>query len=66
VLVHPPPGTAASPLVYPTDLATLRFLAEAHWIKILSDSNATPTGFVLWDDERDALRAFVQHLGGGP
>jgi len=66
VLVHPPPGTAASPLVYPTDLATLRFLAEAHRLKVLSDSNATPTGFVLWDDERDALRAFVQHLGGGP
>jgi hypothetical protein len=65
-LVHPPPGTAASPLVYPTDLATLRFLAEAHRLKVLSDSNATPTGFVLWDDERDALRAFVQHLGGGP
>ncbi len=66
VLIHPPPGTTASPLVYPTDLATLRFLAEAHRLKILSDSAATPTGFALWDDERGALRAFVQHLDGGP
>jgi hypothetical protein len=66
VLVHPPPGTTASPLVYPTDLATLRFLGEARQLKVLSDSDATPTGFVLWEDERDALRAFVQHLDGGP
>jgi hypothetical protein len=64
--VHPPPGTATQPLVYPTDLPTLRFLAEARRLKVLSDSDATPTGFVLWDDEREALRAFVQHLNGGP
>jgi len=66
VLVHPPPGSTATPLVFPTDLATLRFLAEARRLKVLSNSDATPTGFVLWDDERDALRAFVQHLDGGP
>ena len=64
--VHAPPGTTATPLVYPTDLATLRFLGEARHLKVLSDSDATPTGFVLWEDERDALRAFVQHLDGGP
>ena len=66
VLIHPPPATTAGPLVYPTDLATLRFLAESRQLKVLSDSAATPTGFGLWDDERDALRAFVQHLDVGP
>ena len=45
-----------TPNVYGTDLATLRFLAEARHLKLLSESDATPTGFVLWEDERDALR----------
>ena len=64
--VHPPPGDAAPPLMYPTDLATLRFLAAARHVRVLSASEATPGGYTLWNDERAALRAFVQHLGGGP
>ena len=64
VLVHPPPGTPASPLVYPTDLATLRFLAEARHLKLLSESDVTELEFGLWDDRRASLRTFVNHMSG--
>jgi len=63
--VHPPPGEAPRPLLYPTDLATLRFLAAARRLKVLSDAEATPAGFALWSDERAALRAFVLRMSGG-
>jgi hypothetical protein len=65
-MVPQPPGDPTPALLYPTELATLRFLAAAHELKVLSASEATPGGYSLWDDERGALRAFVQHLSGGP
>jgi hypothetical protein len=64
--VHPPPGDATPALFYPTDLATLRFIAAANRLRVLDASEATPAGYALWDDERVALRTFVQHVGGSP
>jgi hypothetical protein len=62
--VHAPPGSAAAPNVYHTDLATLRFLAEARRLKVLSPSDAALAAYELWDDRRAALRAFVRRMSG--
>jgi hypothetical protein len=62
--VHEPPGSPVTPNVYATDLATLRFLAEARHLKLLSESDVTVLEFALWDDRRSALRAFVNHMSG--
>ena len=58
--VHEPPGSPVTPNVYGTDLATLRFLAEARHLKLLSESDVTELEFGLWDDRRASLRTFVQ------
>ncbi|HEV2286638.1 MAG TPA: hypothetical protein VGR80_11400, partial [Steroidobacteraceae bacterium] len=63
--VHAPPGSAATAYVYGMDLATLRFIAEAHRLMVFAESNRTLLSYPLWDDRRTALRAFVQHMGGG-
>jgi hypothetical protein len=65
VPVHAPPGAAVTPNVYATDLATLRFLAEAHRLVLRADSDGTPLPYELWEDRRPALRAFVQRMAGG-
>jgi hypothetical protein len=62
--VHAPPGSEAPPNVYATDLATLRFLAEARSLALLAESGGTPLSYQLWQDRRAALRAFVQHMSG--
>ena len=62
--VHAPPGTSAPPNVYGSDLATLRFLAEARHLTLEAESAGTPLGYELWEDRRAALRRFVQHMNG--
>jgi len=62
--VHPPAAADATPYAYATDLATLRFIAEARRLTIPSDSEDAPFGYELWEDQRPALRAFVRHLNG--
>ena len=52
--VHAPPGTRCLRNVYGSDLATLRFLAEARHLKLLSESEVTVLEFELWDDRRAA------------
>jgi len=64
VPVHAPPGTNALPNVYGSDLATLRFLAEARHLALEAESSGTPLGYELWEDRRAALRRFVQHMNG--
>lgn len=63
--VHAPPGSAAEPNVYATDLATLRFVAAARRLSILAESNGAPLTYDLWQDRRPELRAFVRHMSGG-
>lgn len=62
--VHVPPGSPVTPNVYGTDLATLRFLAAARHLKLLSETDVTVLEFDLWDDRRTALRTFVNHMNG--
>jgi hypothetical protein len=64
VPVHAPPGVTATPTVYATDLATLRFLTEAHRLSLLADSGGTALRYELWEDQRAALRLFVHHMRG--
>ena len=62
--VHAPPGTAVTPNVYGTDLATLRFVTEARHLTLLADSGGTALSYELWEDHRMALRSFVRHMNG--
>ena len=62
--VHAPPGAAVTPNVYGTDLATLRFVAEARRLTIVADSDGAPLPYELWEDRRTALRNFVHHMNG--
>jgi hypothetical protein len=62
--VHEPPGSAVTPYVYRTDLPTLRFLAEARHLKLISDGEVSVLEFDLWEDRRASLRAFVRHMSG--
>ena len=59
-----PPGPAATPIVYGTDLATLRFLTETRRLTVLADGSGTQLRYELWKDHRAALRAFVHHMNG--
>ncbi|HXZ59596.1 MAG TPA: hypothetical protein VEG26_05400 [Steroidobacteraceae bacterium] len=62
--VHAPPGSAAEPNVYRTDLATLRFIAAARRLTILAESKGAPLTYDLWQDRRPALQAFVRRMSG--
>lgn len=62
--VHAPPVGSATPNVYGTDLATVRFIAAARHLALLADSNDTTLSYELWSDQRAALRAFVRHMSG--
>jgi hypothetical protein len=63
VPVHAPPADA-TPNVYGTDLATVRFISAARHVALLVDSGATTLNYELWEDRRDALRAFVRLMSG--
>lgn len=62
--VHAPAGHDATPNVYGTDLATVRFLAAARRLVLLADSETVQLTYELWDDRRAALREFVRHMSG--
>jgi|GEM_PF-1230184 len=62
--VDAPPGQNLKPLVFPTDLATLRFIAAARSLSVqtrVADSGVT---YDLWDDQRPALDHFLRYLDG--
>lgn len=62
VPVHAPPGGSVTPNVYGIDLATVRFLAEARRLSLVADAPGAPLRYELWEDRRDSLKAFVQHM----
>jgi len=62
--VHAPEGGAAQPSVYPTDLGTLRFIAQARHLSVLSGTDELPVSYDLWDDQRGSLGALVKLLSG--
>ena len=63
--VHPPPVGSATPDIYRTDLATMRFIAAARHLEVLKQSDAASTAYPIWDDQRAALGVFVDLLSGG-
>jgi hypothetical protein len=63
--VHPPPAGSATPDIYRTDLATMRFIAAARHLEVLKQSDAAATAYPIWDDQRAALGVFVDLLSGG-
>lgn len=62
--VHAPPGSAATPNVYRTDLNTIRFIGQARQLSVIVDSDPSPIPYDLWEDRRVALRNFVEHMSG--
>jgi hypothetical protein len=65
VPVHVPSGTNATPTVYGTDLATLRFIGESRHLALVVQSGQDEVGYDLWEDRRPALRVFIHHMSGG-
>jgi hypothetical protein len=64
VPVQAPPGHPVPPLVFPTDLATLRFIAAARSLAVQNPADDGAFNYDLWDDQRRALARFVRFLNG--
>ena len=47
-------------VIYRTDLATLRYLTQAHFLSLERGTGRHKVRFGLWDDERAALRGLVR------
>lgn len=62
--VHAPPGHESTPLVFPTDLPTLRFIAAARSLAVQAVADEDPIDYELWDDQRRALMRFVEFVNG--
>ena len=62
--VGAPAGQAVMPLVFPTDIATLRFIAAARSLQIQTSVADGPVTYELWEDQRPALDRFVRFLNG--
>ena len=59
-----PVGQSVKPLVFPTDLATLRFVAAARSLQIQTRVADAAVTYELWEDQRPALDRFVRFLDG--
>jgi hypothetical protein len=55
-----PPVRHCLGMIYRTDLATLRFLALAHYVSLQRGTGRYTERFTLWDDERGALAGLVR------
>ncbi len=62
--VHAPPGQDVNPLVFPTDLATLRFIAAARSLAVQTQLGEETVSYELWDDQRRALDRYVRFMDG--
>jgi len=50
--VHAPPGQDTKPLVFPTDLDSLRFIAAARSLTVQTMLGEDTVSYDLWDDQR--------------
>ncbi|MGH8253134.1 MAG: hypothetical protein ACRES2_03780 [Steroidobacteraceae bacterium] len=62
--VHAPPGQDIKPLVFPTDLAVLRFIAAARSLAVQTQFGDDTVTYDLWDDKRRALDRYVRFMDG--
>ena len=58
------PGHESKPMVFPTDLGTLRFIAAARSLVIQNQADDNAYNYELWDDKRRSLARFVRFLEG--
>lgn len=63
-LIHPPPKVEAVPVVVLTDLGTLRFIAAARGLSVMTDPDPAALRYELWEDRRGAWSAFVRYMAG--
>ena len=61
--VHPPPGPRHPPVVYRTDLASLRFIAASRQLSLQTGAGELAPRFDIWEDGRAALDGFVSSQG---
>ncbi len=62
--VHAPPGQDVRPLVFPTDLATLRFIAASRSLAVQTQLGDDTVTYELWDDKRRALDRYAHFMAG--
>ena len=62
--VHTPTDQTLKPLVFPTDLATLRFIAAAHSVQVQTTVADAAVTYEIWEDQRPALDRLVRYLDG--
>jgi hypothetical protein len=62
--VGAPAGRTVKPLVFPTDLDTLRFIAAARSLEVQARVGDETVSYMLWDDQRKALDRYVRFLNG--
>lgn len=62
--IHAPPNHKIDPVVFSTDLATLRYLGAARHLELRAGSDDMAPVYDLWDDQRDELASFVAFLSG--
>ena len=64
--IDAPRGRGTKPLVFPTDPATMRFMAAARSLEMQVKADDTVVTYILWDDQRKSLDRFVHFLEGTP
>jgi hypothetical protein len=62
--IHAPPNHKTEPVVYRTDLATLRFLGATRRLELRTGTDELAPVYEIWDDERDELASFVAFMNG--
>ena len=62
--VGAPEGRTVKPIVFPTDLGTLRYIAAARSLEVQAQVGDDVQSYMLWDDQRKALDRFVRYLNG--
>lgn len=62
--IHAPRNHQADPVVYRTDLATLRFLGASRKLELRTGTDEVAPVYELWDDQRDELASFVAFMNG--
>jgi hypothetical protein len=64
--IDAPRGRATKPLAFPSDPATMRYIAAARNLEVQAKSDDAIVNYILWDDQRSALGRFVSFLDGAP
>ena len=62
--VYAPPGRSVQPMVFPTDNATLRFVAAARSLQVQTSIDGVAVTYEIWDDQRAAVDRFARFLNG--